>query len=58
MFFIVKDGKVLRKAVKTGYETDTYIEVIDGVAEGEEVVTAGQASLKDDSTVTVVTSNS
>lgn len=56
--FIVKDGKVLRKAVKTGYETDTYIEVIDGVAEGEEVVTAGQASLKDDSTVTVVTSNS
>ena len=56
--FVVKDGKVLRKAVKTGYENDAMIEITDGITEGEEVVTAGQASLKDASTVTVISSNS
>lgn len=52
--FVVRDGKVQRKTVKTGYENDLMVEIIEGVTEGEQVVTAGQASLKDDSTVTVV----
>jgi len=56
--FVVKDGKVERKTVKTGYENDAMIEIIDGIAAGDEVVTAGQASLKDASAVTVIASNS
>lgn len=53
--FIVKEGKVVRQTVKTGYESDSSIEILTGIKEGEQVVTAGQASLKDNSVVTVVT---
>lgn len=53
--FVVKDGKVVRQTVKTGYESDTSVEILAGVNDGEQVVTAGQASLKDNSAVTVVT---
>ena len=56
--FVVNDGKVSRKLVKTGYESDSFLEVIDGLAEGDQVVTAGQASLKDQSTVNIVNAKS
>jgi RND family efflux transporter MFP subunit len=56
--FVVNDGKVSRKVVKTGYESDAAIEVLEGLAEGDQVVTAGQASLKDQSLVNVVTNHS
>jgi RND family efflux transporter MFP subunit len=56
--FVVKDGKVSRKQIKTGYESDAAIEVLEGLMEGEQVVTAGQASLKDKSLVNVVNSHS
>jgi len=55
--FVVQDGKVKRKTVKTGYENDLMVEILDGVAEGDQVVTAGQSSLKDDSTVTIVSAS-
>jgi RND family efflux transporter MFP subunit len=56
--FVVNDGKVSRKVVKTGYESDAAIEVLEGLAEGDQVVTAGQASLKDQSLVNVVNNHS
>ncbi|WP_031565657.1 efflux RND transporter periplasmic adaptor subunit [Rheinheimera texasensis] len=56
--FVVKDGKVARKTVKTGYENDAMVEITEGISAGDEVVTAGQASLKDASAVTVISSNS
>lgn len=56
--FVVKDGKVSRKHIKTGYESDAAIEVLEGLTEGEQVVTAGQASLKDKTLVNVVNSHS
>lgn len=56
--FVVKDGKVSRKVVKTGYESDAAIEVLEGLAEGDQVVTAGQASLKEQSLVNVVNNHS
>jgi HlyD family secretion protein len=37
-FFVVKDGAVQRRKVQTGLSSDSNIEVLDGVAPGEEVV--------------------
>ncbi len=56
--FVVKDGQVSRKQIKTGYESDSSVEVLEGLSEGEQVVTAGQASLKEKSLVSVVNSHS
>jgi len=55
VFVIGKDNKVVRKAITTGYESDTMLEVIEGLDEGDQVVTAGQASLKEQSLVQVIT---
>ena len=56
--FVVNGDKVSRKIVKTGYESDSSFEIVDGLAEGDKVVTAGQANLKDQSKVNVVNGNS
>jgi membrane fusion protein (multidrug efflux system) len=52
--FIVEDGRALRKSVTTGYGNRGMIEVTSGLAEEERVVVVGQASLKQDSPVTVI----
>lgn len=57
VFVINKDGKVERKTITTGYESDTMFEVVDGLTEGEQVVTAGHASLKEQSPVQVIAKN-
>jgi HlyD family secretion protein len=36
--FLVRDGKAQLKPVKTGLSSDTSVEVLDGLAEGDEVV--------------------
>jgi membrane fusion protein (multidrug efflux system) len=54
VFVINKDGKVERKTIVTGYESDSMFEVIEGLNEGEQVVTAGHASLKEQSLVQVI----
>jgi RND family efflux transporter MFP subunit len=51
--FVIDQGKVSRKLIKTGFESDTHFEVLDGLADGAQVVTAGHASLKDQSSVIV-----
>lgn len=38
--FVHKDGQVFLKEVTTGIQDDTYIEILDGIEEGEEVVSA------------------
>jgi len=40
VLFVLNEGKVYQKEVKTGTQDDTYIEVLEGVKDGEEVVTA------------------
>ncbi len=52
--FVVEDGLAVRKTVTTGYGNRGMIEVISGIEEGEQVVTVGQVSLKQDSKVTVI----
>lgn len=38
--FLYKDGKAILTSVKTGIQDNTYIQIIDGVEEGDEVITA------------------
>ncbi len=52
--FVVEDGRALRKSVTTGYGNRGMIEVTGGLAEEERVIVVGQASLKQDSPVTVI----
>lgn len=47
---------VERREIRTGYHEASRIEVIEGLAEGEEVVTAGKNSLRDGARVKVVPS--
>ncbi len=54
--FVVKDSLAYKKIIKTGYVNGTSIEVLEGLEEGEIVVTTGQGSLKDSAKVNVVRS--
>ena len=52
--FVVEDGLAVRKTVTTGFGNRGMIEVISGIEDGEQVVTVGQVSLKQDSKVTII----
>jgi membrane fusion protein (multidrug efflux system) len=52
--FVVKDGKAHRQDVVTGLQTDTQVEVLNGLDLGTEIVLAGHKDLKDQSLVQVV----
>ncbi len=56
--FIAKDGKALMKQVVTGIQDDKYIEVVSGIDEGDEIITAPYSAiskkLKNNSTIEVV----
>lgn len=52
--FVVKDGVASRRSITLGYTDTDHYEVLQGLAEGERVVTTGQTNLKDDSKVLAV----
>ena len=52
--FVVEEDRAVRKTIKTGYSNRGMVEVTNGLQEGEQVVTVGQASLKQDSRVSVI----
>ena len=52
--YVIQDSIAVRKRITTGFSNGNYIEVLDGVAEGEQVVTVGQASLRDTSRIEVI----
>lgn len=52
--FVIKDSLAFRKNIRTGYINGTNIEVIDGLEDGEIVVTTGQGSLTDSTKVNIV----
>ena len=56
--FMVKDGKAVMQEVKTGIQDITYIQVLSGLEEGQEVITAPYRAiskrLKNDDPVKVV----
>ncbi|MDX3774134.1 efflux RND transporter periplasmic adaptor subunit [Chromatiaceae bacterium AAb-1] len=55
VFAIDPEGKVKRKVVHTGYQSDTTVEILEGLDEGDSIVIAGQSALKDDSLVNIIT---
>ncbi len=54
VFVIGEDSSVIRRFIRTGYERNGDVEVIEGLVAGETVVTAGKGSLSDGSKVEVV----
>ena len=52
--FVVEDDRAVRRAVDTGYGNQGMVEIVSGLQEGDQVVTVGHASLKQDSRVTVI----
>jgi RND family efflux transporter MFP subunit len=52
--FVIAQNKAHRRPIKTGYADAENYEVLDGLKAGEQVVTTGQANLKDDGRVEVV----
>jgi multidrug efflux pump subunit AcrA (membrane-fusion protein) len=52
--FVVQDGKAHRQEVVTGLQTDTQVEVLNGLGPGTEIVLAGLDGLKDQAPVRVV----
>jgi RND family efflux transporter MFP subunit len=44
--FVAKEGKAEERTVKTGFSTFRLVEIIEGVRDGEKVITTGQAQLQ------------
>ena len=52
--FRVRDGKVARVPVKVGYAEGPWVEIREGLAVGDKVVTAGKVALRDGTAVQVI----
>lgn len=46
--FCIENGKAVAKQVKTGIQSDEYIEILEGLDEGEEVVTGSYRAISKD----------
>lgn len=54
--YVIKDSLAFKKVIQTGYTNGLNVEVLDGLDDGEMVVTIGQGSLQDSSKVSVIES--
>jgi RND family efflux transporter MFP subunit len=54
VFVIDDEGSASRRSIQLGFEEKGLVEVVDGLAEGETVVTAGKGSLSEGTRVVVV----
>ncbi|MEL1264319.1 efflux RND transporter periplasmic adaptor subunit [Pseudoxanthomonas putridarboris] len=52
--YVIRDGKALRTGLKLGYDDSGWIEVREGLKEGDAVVVAGKAALREGSAVQVL----
>ena len=52
--FVVKDGKAIRRKVKTGIEESDRIQVLEGINPGDKVIVSGHKDLKDGMDVRVI----
>ena len=52
--FVVRTGKVARVPVKLGYAEGPWVEIREGLKEGDQVVTAGKVALRDGTAVQVI----
>lgn len=52
--FVVDDGKANRRIVRTGFSNSGMVEIVDGLDDGDAVITVGHIGLKDGAVVTVI----
>lgn len=52
--YVVENGIVVKKSVTTGISSDMYIEIKEGLAEGEQVITSVTAGIEEGMAVTAV----
>ncbi len=52
--YVVQDSQAFRKIITPGYEDDRYMEILAGIDEGMQIITAGQGSLRDSARVEVI----
>ncbi|SMO67121.1 efflux RND transporter periplasmic adaptor subunit [Gracilimonas mengyeensis] len=52
--YVIRDSLAFKKSIQTGYTNGLNIEVVEGLDDGETVVTIGQGSLQDSSKVNVI----
>ena len=52
--YVVRDSTAYKQIVETGYVNSSHIEIVDGLAEGDTVVTTGKGNLKDSTRVDLV----
>lgn len=52
--FVVSEGRARRRPLTLGVQDDGYYQVLDGLSDGEQIVTTGQSSLRDDARVEIV----
>lgn len=52
--FVVQDSLAIRRNVTIGYTNTTHVEILEGLAVGDTVVTTGKGSLKDSTGVEIV----
>ena len=55
--FVIKDGKASERGVKLGLSNGAWIEVTEGLKDGEQVVVVGQGAIKPGAAVRVVNSS-
>ena len=52
--YVVQDSQAFRKTIERGYVDERYVEILNGVEEGAQIITAGQGSLRDSAKVEVI----
>jgi multidrug efflux pump subunit AcrA (membrane-fusion protein) len=52
--YLVQGNKAARKLIVTGIEQDRFVEVKEGLKEGDQVVTRGQEAIRENTTIRVV----
>jgi len=52
--FVLQGNQAIKRSVITGYEQDQFIEIREGLSEGEQVIIRGQESLREGSLVRVI----
>ena len=52
--FVVVDNLARKKQVEVGFDDEGRVEILSGLAEGEQVITIGQSGLKDSTKVEII----
>ena len=52
--YVVEGNKAVRRAIVTGIEQDRFVEIKEGLREGDQVVTRGQEAIRENTTIKVI----